>query len=245
MAHIKIKSVSAFYDSLKVLDDLSLDINKGEIVSLIGPSGSGKSTLLKLLVGLVKFRQGEVFLEEKKINYQNTKDLSFVRSKIAIVFQQYNLFQNMSVFKNVCIAPVKIQKRDKHEVEQNAIKLLEKVGLKDKINSYPEELSGGQQQRVAIARALNLKPEILLLDEITSALDPELVNEVLNTIKILASEGITMFIVSHEMGFVKEISNRVAFLDKGKVVEINHPEKLFNQPENPRTKDFMLKIIKD
>ena len=226
MAHIKIKSVSAFYDSLKVLDDLSLDINKGEIVSLIGPSGSGKSTLLKLLVGLVKFRQGEVFLEEKKINYQNTKDLSFVRSKIAIVFQQYNLFQNMSVLKNVC-------------------KLLEKVGLKDKINSYPEELSGGQQQRVAIARALNLKPEILLLDEITSALDPELVNEVLNTIKILASEGITMFIVSHEMGFVKEISNRVAFLDKGKVVEINHPEKLFNQPENPRTKDFMLKIIKD
>ncbi|MDP7195594.1 MAG: ATP-binding cassette domain-containing protein, partial [SAR202 cluster bacterium] len=172
-------------------------------------------------------------------------DLRFARSKIAIVFQQYNLFQNMNVLKNICIAPVKIQRRDKHEVEENAVKLLEKVGLKDKIKSYPDELSGGQQQRVAIARALNLKPEILLFDEVTSALDPELVNEVLNTIKLLASDGITMFIVSHEMGFVKEISNRVAFLDKGNVVEINEPNKLFNHPKNQRTKDFMMKIIKE
>ena len=246
MHQVEIKSVNASYDgSLKVLNDLSIELGRGEIVSLIGPSGSGKSTLLKLLVGLIKPTNGEVIIQNNKINFDRKEDLRFARSKIAIVFQQYNLFQNMNVLKNICIAPVKIQRRDKHEVEENAVKLLEKVGLKDKIKSYPDELSGGQQQRVAIARALNLKPEILLFDEVTSALDPELVNEVLNTIKLLASDGITMFIVSHEMGFVKEISNRVAFLDKGKVVEINEPNKLFNHPKNQRTKDFVMKIIKE
>ena len=246
MHQVEIKSVNASYEgSLKVLNDLSIELGRGEIVSLIGPSGSGKSTLLKLLVGLIKPTKGEVIIQNNKINFDRKEDLRFARSKIAIVFQQYNLFQNMNVLKNICIAPVKIQKRDKHEVEESAVKLLEKVGLKDKIKSYPDELSGGQQQRVAIARALNLKPEILLFDEVTSALDPELVNEVLNTIKLLASDGITMFIVSHEMGFVKEISNRVAFLDKGKVVEINEPNKLFNHPKNQRTKDFMMKIIKE
>ena len=246
MHQVEIKSVNASYEgSLKVLNDLSIELGRGEIVSLIGPSGSGKSTLLKLLVGLIKPTKGEVIIQNNKINFDRKEDLRFARSKIAIVFQQYNLFQNMNVLKNICIAPVKIQRRDKHEVEENAVKLLEKVGLKDKIKSYPDELSGGQQQRVAIARALNLKPEILLFDEVTSALDPELVNEVLNTIKLLASEGITMFIVSHEMGFVKEISNRVAFLDRGKVVEINEPNKLFNHPINQRTKDFMMKIIKE
>lgn len=246
MHQVEIKSVNASYDgSLKVLNDLSIELGRGEIVSLIGPSGSGKSTLLKLLVGLIKPTNGEVIIQNNKINFDRKEDLRFARSKIAIVFQQYNLFQNMNVLKNICIAPVKIQKRDKHEVEESAVKLLEKVGLKDKIKSYPDELSGGQQQRVAIARALNLKPEILLFDEVTSALDPELVNEVLNTIKLLASDGITMFIVSHEMGFVKEISNRVAFLDKGTVVEINEPNKLFNHPKNQRTKDFMMKIIKE
>ena len=246
MHQVEIKSVNASYDgSLKVLNDLSIELGRGEIVSLIGPSGSGKSTLLKLLVGLIKPTNGEVIIQNNKINFDRKEDLRFARSKIAIVFQQYNLFQNMNVLKNICIAPVKIQRRDKHEVEESAVKLLEKVGLKDKIKSYPDELSGGQQQRVAIARALNLKPEILLFDEVTSALDPELVNEVLNTIKLLASDGITMFIVSHEMGFVKEISNRVAFLDKGKVVEINEPNKLFNHPKNQRTKDFVMKIIKE
>ena len=246
MHQVEIKSVNASYDgSLKVLNDLSIELGRGEIVSLIGPSGSGKSTLLKLLVGLIKPTKGEVIIQNNKINFDRKEDLRFARSKIAIVFQQYNLFQNMNVLKNICIAPVKIQKRDKHEVEESAVKLLEKVGLKDKIKSYPDELSGGQQQRVAIARALNLKPEILLFDEVTSALDPELVNEVLNTIKLLASDGITMFIVSHEMGFVKEISNRVAFLDKGTVVEINEPNKLFNHPKNQRTKDFVMKIIKE
>ena len=245
MHKVEIKSISANYGSLKVIDDLSIQLNKGEIVSLIGPSGSGKSTLLKLLVGLIKPTQGEVIIQNKAINFDNKDDLRFARSKLAIVFQQYNLFQNMNILNNVCIAPIKIQKRDKNEVEENAKNLLEKVGLKEKMYAYPDELSGGQQQRVAIARALNLKPEILLLDEVTSALDPELVKEVLNTIKILASEGMTMFIVSHEMGFVKEISNKVAFLDKGKVIEMNNPDKLFNHPENQRTRDFMMKIIKE
>ena len=245
MHQVEIKSISANYGSLKVIDDLSIQLNKGEIVSLIGPSGSVKSTLLKLLVGLIKPTQGEVVIQNRTINFDNKDDLRFARSKLAIVFQQYNLFQNMNILNNVCIAPIKIQKRDKHEVEESAKILLEKVGLKDKMHAYPDELSGGQQQRVAIARALNLKPEILLLDEVTSALDPELVKEVLNTIKILASEGMTMFIVYHEMGFVKEISNQVAFLDKGKVIEMNSTEKLFNHPENQRTKDFMMKIIKE
>jgi len=245
LPQIEIKSVSASYEKLKVLDNLSIELNKGEIVSLIGPSGSGKSRLLKLLVGLLKPTSGEVIIEDKKINFGSKEDLIFARSKVAIVFQQYNLFQNMDVLKNVCIAPTKIQKRDKDEVESQAIALLEKVGLKDKLKAYPGELSGGQQQRVALARALNLNPQILLLDEVTSALDPELVNEVLNSIKLLADEGMTMFIVSHEMGFVKEISNRVAFLDKGSVVEINKPDQLFNNPQNSRTKDFMSKIIKE
>ena len=244
MEQIKINSIVAFYEKLKVLDELTLDLKKGEIVSLIGPSGSGKSTLLKLLVGLVKPSQGSVFLDGKEINYNNKEDLTLVRSKIAIVFQQYNLFQNMNVLKNICIAPTKIQNRDKHEVEENAVKLLKKVGLEDKMKAYPEELSGGQQQRVAIARALNLNPQILLLDEITSALDPELVKEVLDTIRLLASEGMTMFVVSHEMNFVRDLSDRVAFLDKGKVIEVNSPQELFNKPSNERTKEFMSKISK-
>ncbi len=244
MQQIKINSISAYYEKLKVLDQLTLDLNKGEIVSLIGPSGSGKSTLLKLLVGLVKPIEGSVFLDGKEINYNNKENLTLVRSKIAIVFQQYNLFQNMNVLKNICIAPTKIQNRDKHEVEENAVKLLKKVGLEDKMKAYPEELSGGQQQRVAIARALNLNPQILLLDEITSALDPELVKEVLDTIRLLASEGMTMFVVSHEMNFVRDLSDRVAFLDKGKVIEVNSPRELFNNPSNERTKEFMSKISK-
>ena len=245
MEQIKINSIVAFYEKLKVLDQLTLDLKKGEIVSLIGPSGSGKSTLLKLLVGLVKPSRGSVFLDGKEINYNNKEDLTLVRSKIAIVFQQYNLFQNMNVLKNICIAPTKIQNRDKHEVEENAVKLLKKVGLEDKMKAYPEELSGGQQQRVAIARALNLNPQILLLDEITSALDPELVKEVLDTIRLLASEGMTMFVVSHEMNFVRDLSDRVAFLDKGKVIEVNSPQELFNNPSNERTKEFMSKISKE
>lgn len=245
MPQIEIKSLNAYYDKLHVLKDINLNVEKGEILSLIGPSGSGKSSLLKMLVGLLIPKSGEVHLNNKSINYTNKSDLRSVREQIAIVFQQYNLFQNMNVLKNVCIAPTKIQKRDQKQVEEQAINLLEKVGLKDKLKSYPDELSGGQQQRVAIARALCLNPEILLLDEVTSALDPELVQEVLDTIRILASEGMTMLIVSHEMSFVKEVSNKVVFMDNGSVIEVNDPKVIFDKPKEKRTLDFVSKILKD
>ena len=245
MPQIEIKSLNAYYDKLHVLKDINLNVEKGEILSLIGPSGSGKSSLLKMLVGLLIPKSGEVNLNNKSINYTNKSDLRSVREQIAIVFQQYNLFQNMNVLKNVCIAPTKIQKRDHKQVEGQAINLLEKVGLKDKLKSYPDELSGGQQQRVAIARALCLNPEILLLDEVTSALDPELVQEVLDTIRILASEGMTMLIVSHEMSFVKEVSNKVVFMDNGSVIEVNDPKIIFDNPKEKRTLDFVSKILKD
>ena len=198
-----------------------------------------------MLVGLLTPKSGEVNLNNKSVSYSKKSDLRSVREQIAIVFQQYNLFQNMNVLKNVCIAPTKIQKRDQKKVEEQAINLLEKVGLKDKLKSYPDELSGGQQQRVAIARALCLNPEILLLDEVTSALDPELVQEVLDTIRILASEGMTMLIVSHEMSFVKEVSNKVVFMDEGSIIEVNDPKIIFDNPKEKRTLDFVSKILKD
>ena len=245
MSQIEIKSLNAYYDKLHVLKDINLNVEKGEILSLIGPSGSGKSSLLKMLVGLLKPKSGDVTLNSKKVKYDNNSDLRVIREQIAIVFQQYNLFQNMNVLKNVCIAPTKIQKRDQKQVEEQAINLLEKVGLKDKLKSYPDELSGGQQQRVAIARALCLNPEILLLDEVTSALDPELVQEVLDSVRLLASEGMTMLIVSHEMSFVKEVSSRVVFMDNGSIIEINDPKIIFENPKEKRTLDFVSKILKD
>ena len=245
LSQIEIKTLNAYYDKLHVLNDINLNIEKGEILSLIGPSGSGKSSLLKMLVGLLKPKSGNVILNNNQLNYSNNSDLRTIREKIAIVFQQYNLFQNMNVLKNVCIAPTKIQKRDKKQVEEQAINLLEKVGLKDKLKSYPDELSGGQQQRVAIARALCLNPEILLLDEVTSALDPELVQGVLDSVRLLASEGMTMLIVSHEMSFVKEVSSRVVFMDNGSIIEINDPKIIFESPKEKRTLDFVGKILKD
>jgi len=245
LPQIEIKSLNAYYDKLHVLKDVDVKVEKGEIISLIGPSGSGKSSLLKMLVGLLVPKSGEVKINNEVINYENKKDLRVVREKIGIVFQQYNLFQNMNVLKNVCIAPTKIQKRDPKQAEDQAIELLEKVGLKDKLKSYPDELSGGQQQRVAIARALCLNPQILLLDEVTSALDPELVQEVLDSIRLLASEGMTMLIVSHEMSFVKEVSSKVIFMDNGSIIEVNDPKLIFESPKEKRTSDFVSKILRD
>jgi len=245
LPQIEIKSLNAYYDKLHVLKDVNVKVEKGEIISLIGPSGSGKSSLLKMLVGLLVPKSGEIKINNETINYENKKDLRSVREKIGIVFQQYNLFQNMNVLKNVCIAPTKIQKRDPKQAEEQAVELLEKVGLKDKLKSYPDELSGGQQQRVAIARALCLNPQILLLDEVTSALDPELVQEVLDSIRLLASEGMTMLIVSHEMSFVKEVSSKVIFMDNGSIIEVNDPKLIFESPKEKRTSDFVSKILRD
>jgi len=214
------------------------------VISLIGPSGSGKSSLLRLLVGLLAPTAGTVRIDGKVVDYGSRADVRALRDKTAIVFQQYNLFQNMDVLRNVTIAPIIIRKRPRREVEEDAMALLARVGLADKHHAYPDQLSGGQQQRVAIARALALKPEILLLDEVTAALDPELVTEVLETIRGLAGNGITMLLVSHEMSFVREVSTRVVMMDRGQVVETATPDVLFRAPVQQRTRDFVSKILR-
>jgi polar amino acid transport system ATP-binding protein len=244
LPYLNIENLHAAYGDNLVLRGIDIAVEKGEIVSLIGPSGSGKSTLLRALVGLTKPHLGTVHLEGRPIDYANKQSLREARDHFAIVFQQYNLFQNMTALKNVTIAPVKVKNRNPGEVEQEAKTLLAKVGLGDKLHSYPDELSGGQQQRVAIARALAFKPNILLLDEVTSALDPELVKEVLDTVGMLAEEGMTMLIVSHEMAFVREVSSKTVFMDEGKVVEIGAPSQVLDHPKTPRAREFMAKILR-
>ena len=244
MKHLEIRGLSSAYGSTRVLRDVSLDADKGEVVSLIGPSGSGKSTLLRVLIGLTPPTAGEVSIAGEKVNYRNRRSVKAVRDRMSIVFQQYNLFQNMTVLRNVTVAPIKIKKRPRAEAEENAMSLLERVGMAEKKDAYTDELSGGQQQRVAIARALATNPEILLLDEVTSALDPERVNEVLDTIRALTSEGITMLIVSHEMAFVREVSTRIAMMDEGRIVECGTPARIFDSPTKARTRDFVSKILK-
>ncbi len=244
MSQLEITDLKAAYDRVVVLEKINLSVEKGEIVSLIGPSGSGKSTLLRVLIGLLPPTAGHVRLDDREIDYANKTTVRALRDRIAIVFQQFNLFQNMTVLRNVTIAPTKVKGRPAAEVTEEAKELLLKVGLADKFDAYPDQLSGGQQQRVAIARALALKPEILLLDEVTSALDPELVNEVLDAIRLLAAEGMTMFIVSHEMGFVREVSSKVAFMADGHIIEIGSPAQIFDAPEKARTRDFVGKILR-
>ncbi len=244
MPHLVIDRLSANYGTAPVLQDVSLSVERGEIVSVIGPSGSGKSTLLRVLTGLLRPHAGVVHVAGAQVDYGSAAALKKVRDRFAVVFQQYNLFQNMTALRNVTIAPTIVKKRDAAEVEREARALLEKVGLSHRIEAYPDELSGGQQQRVAIARALALKPEILLLDEVTSALDPELVAEVLDTIRVLAAEGMTMLIVSHEMGFVREISSKVVFMADGKVVEVGPPQQIFDAPQTERCADFVRRILR-
>lgn len=241
---LEVKNLSASYGTHQVLANINLSIEKGEVVSLIGSSGSGKSTLLRVLIGLLKPSAGRVTIDGQAMNYGSRASLKAIRDRMAIVFQQYNLFQNMDVLRNVTIAPVEIKKRPKADVDREARAILERVGLSAKLKSYPDQLSGGQQQRVAIARALALKPEILLLDEVTAALDPELVNEVLDTIGQLANEGITMLIVSHEMGFVRKVSSRVAMMDHGQIIEVGTPEQIFQNPKEARTNEFVGKILR-
>lgn len=244
MPQLKIVDLKANYGTHTVLERINLNVDKGEIVSLIGPSGSGKSTLLRVLMGLLPPISGEVHINDQPLNYRDRDQLRRIRAEMAIVFQQYNLFQNMSVLDNVTVAPVKVKGRPRQQVEAYARELLEKVGMGAKLDAYPDQLSGGQQQRVAIARALALQPSILLLDEVTAALDPELVNEVLDTVRLLAADGMTMFIVSHEMAFVREVSSKVVFMDAGHVVEVGSPGDLFDRPREARTREFVGKILR-
>ena len=244
MHHLEVRRLASAYGRLQVLHEVALTVAKGQVVSLIGPSGSGKSTILRVLMGLTPPTAGEVLIDGAAVDYRSRRSVRAARDRMAIVFQQYNLFANMSVLGNVTIAPVKIKGRPRAEVESDAKRLLAKVGLADKHDAYPDQLSGGQQQRVAIARALALKPEILLLDEITSALDPELVGEVLDTIRGLAAEGMTMVIVSHEMGFVREVSSKVAMMDQGRVVEEGPPARIFDGAQTERARGFVSRILR-
>jgi polar amino acid transport system ATP-binding protein len=241
---LSIDGLSAGYGGTRVLEDVSFSLQRGEIVSLIGPSGSGKSTVLRCLVGLVSPSGGKVSLDGTPIDYGSRAAVRAVRDRLAIVFQQYNLFQNMTALDNVAIAPMKVKGWPKAEVMEDARRLLATVGLGDKLGAYPDQLSGGQQQRVAIARALALRPDVLLLDEVTSALDPELVTEVLDTIRGLAANGMTMLVVSHEMAFVREVSSRVLFMDRGRVIETGLPAELFDAPKTERARDFVTKILR-
>ena len=245
LAFLTIQGLTVSYGGkTDVLRDVSLEVERGEVIGLIGPSGSGKSTILRTLVGLMKPRAGRVMLDGTTVDYGRSASLRAARDRFAIVFQQYNLFQNMTALRNVAIAPTLVKKRGRAEVEAEARALLARVGLAEKVNAYPDELSGGQQQRVAIARALALKPDILLLDEVTAALDPELVGEVLDTIRALQRDGMTMLIVSHEMAFIREVASRVAFLDQGSVVEVGPPAEVFDRPRSPRLKEFTSRILR-
>jgi polar amino acid transport system ATP-binding protein len=251
---VKFSDVTKQYGDLVVLDKLNLEIKKNEMVSIIGPSGSGKTTVLRALMTLEKIDKGIIYLEneplthmldkEEKLVIANEKYLRERRSKIGMVFQQFNLFPHMTALQNCIEAPIEVLGMKKEEAEERALDLLDLVGLSDKKDEHPSRLSGGQQQRVAIARALAMRPKVMLLDEITSALDPEVVGEVLNVIRSLNKEhDLTMIMVTHQMGFAKEISDRVCFFNEGKIFEQGPPEQLFDDPKNERTKQFLHAVL--
>lgn len=239
---IEIHNLTKSFDKLKVLKGIDLDVKKGEIVAIIGPSGSGKSTLLRCINLLETPTSGEIMVEGQNILDKKT-DMRKIRADVGMVFQHFNLFPHMTVLKNMMYAPLKAKLGTKAEIEQNSIALLQQVGLEEKANVYPNKLSGGQKQRVAIARALAMKPQVLLFDEPTSALDPEMVKEVLAVIKELVATGITMVIVTHEMGFAKEAADKVVFVNDGIIAEQGTPQEFFNHPKNERTKEFLEKIL--
>ena len=239
---IHVSHLKKNFGSLEVLRDVSTDVLEGEVVVIIGPSGSGKSTFLRCMNRLEDITAGEVVVDGVSITDRKV-DINKVRENVGMVFQHFNLFANMNVLRNLTLAPVDLKKADKATAEKTAMRLLERVGLADKANAYPSQLSGGQKQRVAIARALAMNPDIMLFDEPTSALDPEMVGEVLEVMKELAREGMTMVIVTHEMGFAREVADRVLFMDGGYIVEEGTPAEVFGHPKHPRTQDFLNKVL--
>ena len=239
---IRVDNLHKNFGNLEVLKGVSLEVKKGEVLVIIGPSGSGKSTILRCINLLEEPTKGDIYIEGEKINDKKA-DINKIRQKVGMVFQHFNLFPNMTAIANITLAPVKVKKMDKKDAEDIAIKLLKKVGLEDKRDSYPVKLSGGQKQRLAIARALAMQPDVMLFDEPTSALDPEMVKEVLNVMKELANEGMTMIVVTHEMGFAREVADRVIFVDDGVIVEEGTPKEVFENPKNPRTREFFSKIL--
>lgn len=239
---IKTENLQKSFGKIEVLKGINTEIKKGEVVVIIGPSGSGKSTFLRTLNLLEEPTGGHIYFEGTDITDPKV-NINVHRQKMGMVFQQFNLFPNMTVLKNMTIAPVKLKKATKAEAEERALALLDRVGLKDRANAYPSQLSGGQKQRVAIVRALCMQPDVMLFDEPTSALDPEMVGEVLDVMKALANEGMTMAVVTHEMGFAREVADRVLFIDQGIIMEEGTPEELFGNPKSPRLKDFLSKVI--
>jgi polar amino acid transport system ATP-binding protein len=249
---VRMSGVCKDFGPLRVLDSIDLDVARGEKISLIGPSGSGKTTLLRCINHLEQPTAGHVYVDGKLFGERHVdgrylplrdSEMARMRSTIGMVFQSFNLFPHLTVLQNVGLGPLKVLRQPRREVEAVSLELLAKVGLGDKRDAFPEQLSGGQRQRVAIARALAMQPRLMLFDEATSALDPELVGEVLNVMRQLALEGMTMIIVTHEMGFAEEISDRVVFMDKGAIVEIGHPKTLFHQPQNARTQSFLSAVL--
>lgn len=241
---IKTENLCKYYDGdkIKALDGVSATVSKGEVVVIIGPSGSGKSTFLRSLNLLEHPTSGTIVFEGKELTDAKT-NINLHRRKMGMVFQHFNLFPHMTILENLTLAPIKLLKKPKADAEKQAFELLERVGLRDRANAYPSQLSGGQKQRVAIVRALCMNPEVMLFDEPTSALDPEMVGEVLSVMKQLAADGMTMLVVTHEMGFAREVADRIIFMYDGKIAEIGTPEEIFSNPQNPRTQQFLQSIL--
>lgn len=239
---IKIEKLFKSYEDLNVLKGIDAEVKKGDIIAIIGPSGSGKSTFLRCINKLEEPTSGHIYIDNEDIMSDNT-DINKIRQKVGMVFQHFNLFPHKTVMENLTLAPMKLKNKSQEEAEKKAFSLLEKVGLKDKANVYPNQLSGGQKQRIAIARALAMEPDVMLFDEPTSALDPEMIKEVLDVMRDLAKEGMTMLIVTHEMGFAKNVANRVFFMDRGIILEDTTPDELFTNPKHERTQEFLNKVL--
>jgi polar amino acid transport system ATP-binding protein len=242
MSLVKVRNLNKWFGRLHALKDVNLEVREGEVAVLIGASGSGKSTLLRCLNFLEQPEQGQVIFDGKVIDPRQD-DLNLLRREVGMVFQHFNLFPHMSVLENIIEAPIMVKKVPREKAIEEALALLHKVGLADKVDAYPCQLSGGQQQRVAIARALAMHPRLMLFDEPTSALDPELVGEVLAVMKQLAREGMTMIVVTHEMGFAREVADRVIFMDEGRIVEEGEPARVFSRPQKSRTRDFLSRVL--
>ncbi|MBN1212434.1 MAG: amino acid ABC transporter ATP-binding protein [candidate division Zixibacteria bacterium] len=239
---IDVKNIVCRFDEIAAVDNVSLAVDKGEVVCIIGPSGSGKSTLLRCLNALEDIQEGEIIIDGFRIDSRH-KEIHQIRLEVGMVFQNFNLFPHLTVLKNVNLAQRVVRKRKRDEATRISNELLNKVGLTDKINAFPGQLSGGQKQRVAIARALAMNPKIMLFDEVTSALDPEMIGEVLEVMKQLAKEGMTMLVVTHEIGFAREVANRIILIDEGKIVEEGTPEQVLDNPQNQRTREFLGKVL--
>lgn len=242
MTKLKVEHLKKSFGNLEVLKDLNVEVQEGEVICIIGPSGSGKSTFLRCMNALEDITGGKVIIDDFDLT-DPKQDINKVREDVGMVFQQFNLFPHLTVLENITLAPKELKKDSKEAIKKHALELLETVGLSEKANDYPKSLSGGQKQRVAIARALAMNPDIMLFDEPTSALDPEMVGDVLEVMQKLADQGMTMLVVTHEMGFAKEVADRVIFMDGGYIVEEGKPEQIFNHPQHERTKDFLEKVL--